>query len=140
MLTRSIAIISALVLGLSLLGCDSSPLPATASKQDKPSIFKVTEDLHTRLEKDSRLQGSKITFDYDGASVILNGVVKDREQFGWASIIAAGTPGVSSVINRLQVEQTAPEAETPKPPMPRKQIPKVPAPEPQAPPAETSQN
>jgi BON domain len=139
MLTRSIVLLSTLVLGLSLLGCDSSSLPV-ASKPEKPSIFKVKEDLHTRLTKDDRLRGSNITFDYDGATVILNGMVKDREQFGWASTIAAGTPGVSSVINRLQVEQAVPAAETPKAPMPKKQIPKTPAPETQAPPAQTSQN
>ncbi|MBZ5729197.1 MAG: BON domain-containing protein [Acidobacteriia bacterium] len=139
MLTRSIVILSTLVLGLSLLGCDSSSLPA-AAKPEKPSISKVKEDLRTRLDKDDRLQGSKITFDYDGMTVILNGVVKDREQFGWASTVAAGTTGVTSVINRLQVEQSAPEAEKPKAPMPKKQIPKTPAPEPQALPTQTSPN
>jgi osmotically-inducible protein OsmY len=64
----------------------------------------VSEDLHKRLAKDDRLHGAKIDFDYDGATVVLSGTVKDKEQYGWASTVAAGTPGVKGVINRLQVE------------------------------------
>ncbi len=141
MATRSITFLSSLLLALSLLGCGSAPLPNPAAPS-RPSYAKVTEDLKSRLAKDDRLQGSKIDFDYDGATVILNGTVKDKEQFGWATTVAAGTPGVTSVINRLQVEAKpetqAPEAQTPKPPAPRKQIPKEPAAEPPAPPTQTT--
>ncbi len=140
MLTRSIILVSTLSLVLSLVGCASSPLPAPTNRSSKPSISKVKEDLKTRLTKDERLQGSNIAFDCDGTTVILNGTVKDREQFGWASTIAAGTPGVTSVINRLQIEPPATETEVPKTPTPKKPLPKpqTPAPEPQAPPTQTT--
>lgn len=138
MLTRSVMLVSLLLLVLSLAGCASAPLPTVSSGSDKPSIYKVQEDLKTRMTKDERLQGSKIDFEYDGATVILNGTVKDREQFGWAATIAAGTPGVTSVINRLQVVPPATETEVPKTPVPKKQVPKPRTPESQAPPAQTT--
>jgi len=133
MVIRPIILISTLSFVLSLVGCASSPLPKPASTSNKPSIFKVEEDLKTRLGKDERLQGSNIGFDYDGATVILNGTVKDREQFGWAATIAAGTPGVVSVINRLQVEPAATETEVPQGPAPKKPTPKPETPPSQAP-------
>jgi hypothetical protein len=123
MLTRSI-FVSILLLVSLLVGCASAPLPTPTTSSDKPSIYKVKEDLKARLAKDDRLQGSKIDFYYDGATVILNGTVKDREQFGWAATIAAGTPGVTSVINRLQVEPPAAETAVPEAPVPKKQVPK----------------
>lgn len=142
MLTRSIILVSTLSFVLSLVGCASSPLPKAVGSSDKPSIFKVKEDLKTRLGKDERLQGSNIAFDYDGAMVILNGTVKDREQFGWAATIAAGTPGVTSVINRLQVEPPATETEVPKSPAPKKPSsqPQTPDRQPASTSAQTSQS
>lgn len=122
MLIRSIKFVWTLLFALSLVGCASSPQPGTATSSAKPSIFKVKEDLKTRLAKDERLHGSNIGFEYDGATVILNGTVKDREQFGWAATIAAGTNGVTSVINRLQIEPPATESEVPKTPAPKNQV------------------
>ncbi len=136
MLTRSIKLVWTLLFALSLVGCASAPLPTTTSSSAKPSIFKVKEDLKARLAKDERLQGSNIAFDYDGTTVILKGTVKDREQFGWASTIAAGTAGVTSVINRLQIEPAATETELPKTPAP----PKKPASKTQTPSTQTTQN
>jgi hyperosmotically inducible periplasmic protein len=105
MLNRSIIFVSTALLAFSLVGCSGgSSLPAAAVVSDKPSIYKVNQDLKARLAKDDRLQGSNITFDFDGSTVILNGKVKDQEQFGWAATVAAGTAGVNSVINRLQIE------------------------------------
>lgn len=121
MLSRSIILSSTLLLVFSLVGCASSSLPKVAPGSDKPSIYQVTQNLKTRLAKDDRLQGSKIDFDYDGVTVILNGTVKDTEQFGWAATVAAGTPGVASVINRLQVKPPIVETQVPKTPaVPRK--------------------
>lgn len=101
-----------LVMVLSLVGCASAPAPKAATPERR-SISAVTQDLHTRLAKDARLQGSTIDFDYDGNTVILHGQVKDKDQFGWAATIAAGTPGVKSVINRLQIATQAPAIPAP---------------------------
>jgi hypothetical protein len=104
MLKRSIIFVSTVLLTFSLVACNGgSTVPAT-TVTEKPSIYKVSEDLKARLAKDDRLQGSSIDFDFDGMTVILNGKVKNQEQFGWAATVAAGTPGVKSVINRLQIE------------------------------------
>lgn len=142
MLNRSAKLVSTLLFVLSLAGCASAPMPNVAATSDKPSIYKVTEDLKARLAKDDRLQGSKIDFDYDGATVILNGMVKNTEQFGWAATVAAGTPGVTSVINRLKVEPAAAETQAPKAPAPRKPAPKPQTATPQTPPnsAQTDQS
>ncbi len=120
-------------------------MPATTVRSDRPSIYKVNEDLKARLAKDNRLQGSKINFDFDGVTVILNGKVKDQEQYGWAATVAAGTPGVNSVINRLQIEPQEAEKtqektkEVPaKSAAPKKQIPKTETAEPENGPAKAS--
>lgn len=128
MLRRSIILGSTLLLVFLLAGCASSPMPNVATGSDKPSIYKVNQDLKARLAKDDRLQGSKIDFDYDGVTVILNGTVKDTEQFGWAATVAAGTPGVTSVINRLQIKPPVAETEAPK----TSTAPRKPAPKPRA--------
>lgn len=134
MVIRSIWRVAIITMALSLLGCGSSPKPkrATATVEPRP-ISVVKNDLQKRLTADDRLQGSKIGFDYDGMTVILHGTVKDKDQFGWAATVAAGTPGVKGVINRLQVEVSAPEAETPKVPGEPRQIPRTQAPEAQSP-------
>lgn len=145
MLKRSIIFVSAVLLAFSLVGCGGgSPLPAT-TVTEKPSIYKVSEDLKARLAKDDRLQGSKIDFDFDGATVILNGKVKNQEQFGWAATVAAGTPGVTSVINRLQIEPKEAEKDKEKTKelpaksaAPKKQVPRTQTAEPESGPGKAS--
>ncbi|HEU5402563.1 MAG TPA: BON domain-containing protein [Terriglobales bacterium] len=140
MLTRSITFAATLLLGFSMLGCGSSVKTPQIGASDKPTIYKVQQDLKARFAKDDRLQGSNITFAFDGATVILSGTVKDTAQFGWAATVAGGTPGVQSVINRLQVEPTKPEAaEKPKTQEPaRKPVPKTETAKPPTSPAQTS--
>jgi hypothetical protein len=100
---------SAFVLSIcfSLVGCWSSPGPAPVTAAEQRPISLVLRDVQTRIGKDTRLEGSKISINHDGGTVILTGTVKTKEQFGWASTVAAGTPGVKGVINRLQVEAEA---------------------------------
>lgn len=106
MVIRSMGRVAIITMALCLLGCGSSPKPrpAPTAVEARP-ISAVKDDLQKRLTTDNRLHGSKIDFDYDGVTVILNGTVKDKDQFGWAATVAAGTPGVKGVINRLQVEE-----------------------------------
>ena len=106
--SRPIILVAILLSLLLLAGCSSSPTPTPAPVAEKPNIYRVEQDLKTRLAKDKRLEGSNISFDFDGIAVILNGTVKDSTQFGWAATVAGGTPGVKSVINRLQIAQAKP--------------------------------
>ena len=129
---------------LLLMGCSSSPAPAPEPVAKQPNIYRVEQSLKTRLDRDQRLRGSNITFDFDGVAVILNGTVKDSTQFGWAATVASGTPGVKSVINRLQIEPVKPppaesESQAAKNPESKKPAPKAPTPESKAASVQTPQ-
>lgn len=142
---RANTLVSILLLLLLTAGCSSSPAPAPATAAEQPNIYRVEQNLKTRIAQDQRLRGSNITFDFDGIAVILNGTVKDSTQFGWAATVAGGTPGVKSVINRLQIEQAKPpsaesESQAAKNPDSKKPRPKAPTPESKAAAAQTPQS
>lgn len=139
---RANILLSILLLLLLLTGCSSSPAPAAGPVVEKPNIYKVEQRLKTRLAEDQRLRGSSITFDFDGVAVILNGTVKDSTQFGWAATVAGGTPGVKSVINRLQIKPVKADSPDSEPqaaenPTSKKPVPKAQTPEPKAASAQT---
>ncbi len=141
---RANILFSILLLLLLLTGCSSSPPPAPGPVAKQPNIYRVEQSLKTRLAADQRLRGSNITFDFDGVAVILNGTVKDSTQFGWAATVAGGTPGVKSVINRLQIEPVKPstadsESEAAKNPESKKPAPKAQTSESKAASAQTPQ-
>lgn len=141
---RANTLVSIFLLLLLMAGCSSAPPPAPEPVAEQPNIYRVEQNLKTRFAKDQRLQGSNITFDFDGVAVILNGTVKDSTQFGWAATVAGGTPGVKSVINRLQIEplkapSAASESQAAKDPESKKPAPKAPTPESKAATAHTPQ-
>lgn len=141
---RANTLVSILLLLLLMAGCSSSPSPAPATAAEQPNIYRVEQNLKTRIAQDQRLRGSNITFDFDGIAVILNGTVKDSTQFGWAATVAGGTPGVKSVINRLQIEPVKPpsaesESQAAKDPESKKPRPKAATPESKAASAQTPQ-
>jgi hypothetical protein len=142
---RANTLFSAVLLLLLLMGCSSTPAPAPEPAAKQPNIYKVEQTLKNRLAGDQRLRGSNITFDFDGIAVILNGTVKDSTQFGWAATVAGGTPGVKSVINRLQIEPVKPpsaesESQAAKNPESKKPVPKTPTPESKAATVQTPQS
>jgi hypothetical protein len=142
---RANTLFSLVLLLLLLVGCGSTPSPAPEPVAKQPNIYQVEQNLKTRIAQDQRLRGSHITFDFDGVAVILNGTVKDSTQFGWASTVAGGTPGVKSVINRLQIEAVKPPfaesgSQAAKDPESKKPAPKAPAPESKAASAQTPQS
>ncbi len=129
MLIRAACWTITILIALSTLACSSGDVPnPVAEKRERP-ISQVMDDVRTRLDKDTRLQGSKITTTYDGGTVILTGTVLDRSQLGWAATVAAGTPGVKGVINRLQVEAQPTPVEPPNS-QPRPEKPQKPGPTP----------
>ena len=102
----SIRFSASLLLALVLVGCSSEPAaPAPAAAAEKRNDGQITEDVLSRLKKDSNLKDRPITVRADSGTVILTGTVASKEQFGAAQVIADGTPGVKHIINRLIVQQ-----------------------------------
>lgn len=68
-----------------------------------PSDSQVSEQIQTKLNQDSGLQGKAITVQTSGGVVTLSGVVDNDAQRTAASRYASGTPGIKQVVNNLQV-------------------------------------
>jgi hypothetical protein len=102
---KSLVQVSAsLCLGLILTCCGSdTPGAAAPVLAEKRIDSQIVDEVRTKIQKDSRLQGTAITVMCDAGTVILSGTVATREQFGTAQVLAAGTRGSKGVINRLQV-------------------------------------
>jgi hypothetical protein len=95
---------AALCLSLIMVGCGSdAPGVAAPTAPEKRFDYQIVDDVRSKIQKDSRLQGSNIVVTCDAGTVILSGTIVNREQFGLAQVAAASTKGARGVINRLQV-------------------------------------
>ena len=104
-LKTAIRFLASLPLALVLCGCSSEPAAPAPAAVEKRNDGQITEDVLSRLKKDSNLKDRPISVRADSVTVILTGTVASKEQFGAAQVIAAGTPGVKHIINRLTVQQ-----------------------------------
>jgi hypothetical protein len=107
---------AALCLSLIMVGCGSdTPGVAAPAAPEKRFDHQIVQDVRSKIDKDTRLQGSDIKVTCDAGTVILSGTVANREQFGLAQVAAASIKGTRGVINRLQTP-TPPAATDPSPP------------------------
>jgi len=100
---------AALCLCLIMVGCGSdTPGAAAPAAPEKRFDHEIVQDVRSKIDKDTRLQGSDIKVTCDAGTVILSGTVNSREQFGLAQVAAASIRGTKGVINRLQVPTHVP--------------------------------
>ncbi len=72
-----------------------------------PNDSQVTEQIQSKLNQDSGLQGKSLTVQTSEGVVTLSGAVDNEAQRAAAAQYAATIPGVKTVVNNLQVGSTA---------------------------------
>jgi len=87
--------------------CASGPAKTDAQRQ----ADKVTaERVEAALGADKMLYGKHITAHADNGVVWLTGYVWDRPDFDQATLIAEGVPGVTRVVNDLELQRNGSES------------------------------
>ena len=109
MIKSAVKLSAALCLSLVMFGCGSDTPGVTApTAPEKRFDHQIVDDVRSKIQKDSRLQGADIVVTCDAGTVILSGTIVNREQFGLAQVAAASTKGAKGVINRLRVPAPPP--------------------------------
>src|SRR5215469_12539540 len=100
------------------LGLPVALLALAVACTKPPNDVQITADVQSKLGADSGLQNKQINVQADHGTVTLSGNVDNDAQREAASKYAASEPGVSKVINNLQVatmaaaSEPAPSADT----------------------------
>lgn len=69
------------------------------------SIFSVVKQIYDQFQQDPRIQEADIGVGYNQGILILTGTVSSAEIAQAAEEIVCNHPGVSSVINKIKIEQ-----------------------------------
>ncbi|MGA2002749.1 MAG: BON domain-containing protein [Terriglobales bacterium] len=85
-----------------------------------PTDPQMTEQIHSKLNQDSGLQGKSIAVETSGGVATLSGTVDNDTQRAAAAHYASTTPGIKEVVNNLQVATQAASANPPMAPAPTK--------------------
>jgi len=78
-------------------------LTVTVGCTKAPNDTQIANDIQTKLNGDSGLQGKQLAVQSDAGAVTLSGAVDNEAQRDAAARYAAAVPGVKQVINNLQV-------------------------------------
>src|SRR5579872_7063244 len=100
--------IFSVILGLALLATIGMALGCAHKADDA----KITSSIQTSFNADSGLQGKQLGVQSQNGVVTLSGSVDSDAQRTAASRYAAAAPGVTEVVNNLQVGGQPPVAET----------------------------
>jgi hypothetical protein len=73
-----------------------------------PNDSQVTQEIQSKLNQDSGLQGKAITVQTSAGVVTLSGAVDNEAQRTAAARYASTTPGIKQVVNNLQVAAASP--------------------------------
>jgi len=87
-----------------------------------PNDEQLTQQIQSKLNQDSGLQGKSLTVETSGGVVTLSGTVDDEVQGTAAARYASTTPGVKQIVNNLQIAAGLSDA------LPAAQVSKVPVP------------
>jgi len=87
-----------------------------------PNDGQLTQQIQSKLDQDSGLQGKSLTVETSGGVVTLSGTVDDEAQRTAATRYASTTPGVKQIVNNLQIAAGLSDA------LPGAQVSKVPVP------------
>lgn len=82
-------------------------LAATIGCARTPNDAQVTEQIHSKLNQDSGLQGKSINIATSNGVVTLSGTVDNDRQREAAARYAAAIPGIREVVNNLQITSAA---------------------------------
>ena len=84
-----------------------SLLAATIGCTKAPNDAQVTEQIHSKLNQDSDLQGKSINIATSNGVVTLSGTVDNDRQREAAARYASTIPGIREVVNNLQITSVA---------------------------------
>jgi len=90
-----------IAIALSLAGCANTSSQPSAGDMIDDSV--VTARVKTALLKDPKVSGLAVSVETFKGMVLLSGFVKTKAESDLAHKIAHDTPGVSGVVNSLQI-------------------------------------
>lgn len=96
-----LSFIAAVFVALSVAGCAGTPNQASAGEVIDDSV--VTTRVKAALLKDPKVSGLAVSVETHRGMVLLSGFVKTEAERQLAHKIAHDTPGVTNVINSIQL-------------------------------------